>query len=134
MKRELTPWTSPNRKKYESRNPLKRIFVRRFLDVVRDCLAEVEACTILDAGCGEGIVTQEVVRLFPRAKVVGVDTDPILLSQARERNPSADFREGTVTDLPFDSDAFDLVICSEVLEHVPDAEKGLAYSGIRAGM
>src|SRR5262245_60399725 len=71
---------------------------------------DVEA-TLLDAGCGTGGLIR---RLGPRQvgwKWTGVDFSPLALELARERCGSiADLRAGSVTELPFESGAFDAVV------------------------
>ena len=93
---------------------------------------------ILDIGCGEGRHTAAAYR-FPDVTVIGADLDFSSLQGARQR---LDFHDRlgehghgawglSVTDitrLPFADGSFDLVICSEVLEHIPadkDAMKEL---------
>ena len=118
-------YRSDNRRKHESRNPLKRPLVRRFH---RDLLSMLAACpggSLLDAGCGEGIVTRIVGDAFPRFDITGIDVEPQLLAQARQANPRAKFVQGSLSDLHFPDRAFDTVVCSEVLEHVPDPEAAL---------
>ncbi|MBU2551975.1 MAG: methyltransferase domain-containing protein [Proteobacteria bacterium] len=85
---------------------------------------------ILDIGCGSGRHLAEAAR-WKDVVAIGADLRYPDVLQARERlrfhqelgehggGPSACLT-ASVTDLPFDDDAFDLVICSEVLEHIPD--------------
>jgi SAM-dependent methyltransferase len=80
--------------------------------------------TILDAGCGSGVFTYELAKRHPEAQVLGVDSDPELVSRANEVASRAGiancrFQEGDVTRLGFD-EAFDLVLSVDNLEHVED--------------
>jgi SAM-dependent methyltransferase len=70
---------------------------------------------VLDLGAGAGIVRQMNIRgLVDR--VCGVDPDPRVLT-----NPALDEgRIGVGEEIPFDDEAFDLVFCDNVLEHLPD--------------
>ncbi len=93
-------------------------------------------CRVLDVGCGNGRHTAAAFRL-PRAVVVGMDTARPDLKKARDRLEfherlgqhgggiwslcSADGRH-----LPFRGEYFDLVICSEVLEHISAHERAVA--------
>jgi len=89
----------------------------------------VAGARVLDAGCGEGRHAV-AAGLADAAEVVGVDLDPGRLATARadyrehvgaggEETPGL-FLRGDARSLPFPDDAFDVVVCAEVLEHVPD--------------
>ena len=89
-----------------------------------------EGARVLDAGCGEGRHAV-AAGLADAAEVVGLDLDPERLATAREgyreyagteRTETAPgrFLQGDARSLPFPDDAFDVVVCAEVLEHVPD--------------
>lgn len=91
---------------------------------------------VLDVGCGSGRHTAAAKRL-PAARVVGVDRAAAELSAARERlslheklegpgEGRAFLLAGDVLDLPFAAASFDLVLCCEVLEHVPDDRRAAA--------
>ena len=73
---------------------------------------------ILDLGCGSGLSTQELRRVFPQAEIVGVDLSPDMLKAAAKRLPSVVFREGDAAS--FDSSGFDLVFANALLQWVPD--------------
>ncbi|MDM8517320.1 methyltransferase domain-containing protein [Desulfobacterales bacterium HSG16] len=90
---------------------------------------------VLDIGCGSGRHTCEAAR-FANVFAVGADIDIKDLQTAKDRRTSlqqADEYRGRweiaatdVTCLPFSDGFFDLVICSEVLEHIPDQHKAAA--------
>lgn len=78
---------------------------------------------ILDAGCGEGITLEKLVKLFPDRRVVGVDTEPENLEIClRHKLP---VQEGSLYALPFGDSSFDTVLFSEVIEHLDTPEKAL---------
>jgi SAM-dependent methyltransferase len=84
---------------------------------VAETLAAIpaDAVSVLDVGCGDGRLTNRLVDRH--ARVVGVDIAAEALQHVRTETHVA-----PVTALPFADRAFDLVLCTEVLEHLEDAE------------
>jgi len=84
-----------------------------------DCLAGL---SVLDVGCGGGILSEPLARL--RARVVGIDPAPENIETARthaqETGVSIDYRATTVEDLASTGERFDIVLAMEVVEHVAD--------------
>jgi SAM-dependent methyltransferase len=83
-------------------------------------LADLPAGTALDAACGTGRHCVNLARLGHR--VTGVDLTDEMLSVARARLPEAEFRQGSLHELPVDDDAFDVITCALALCHVVDLE------------
>lgn len=81
-----------------------------------------ESATLLEAGCGTGLVLS---RLRPRARqVFGVDLSRGMLAQARRRE--LEVVQASVTSLPFADASFDLVCSFKVLAHVEAIERAIA--------
>lgn len=73
--------------------------------------------TALDVGCGDGFFSSELRRLG--FDVTGIDLSEVALSRARVGNPAGAFiRHDVGTEFPFRSGSFDVVWCSEHLEHL----------------
>jgi ArsR family transcriptional regulator len=81
--------------------------------------------TVLDAGCGDGFLTELLLDRF--AKVIAVDHAPERLAAARARlaGRNVDFRLGEVDALPVPAASVDALFLSLVLHHVPDVEAAL---------
>jgi SAM-dependent methyltransferase len=71
---------------------------------------------ILDAGCGSGRNMVELARL---GTVTGVELSTTSVSLARGRNVG-DVIEGSVAEMPFDADSFELAVSLDVIEHLSD--------------
>jgi SAM-dependent methyltransferase len=108
-----------NLDKYQSRNPVQRYLIRRFLDRVAELSARVAPTTVLDAGCGEGFVHGHLAaRLGGGVAFTGLDVTAAALRESRSRGSGAPLLQGSVTALPLAGASFDLVVCTEVLEHL----------------
>lgn len=93
-------------------------------------LVEIHHATgpILEVGCGTGRTHEGLMRrlvLRPHG-YVGVDVTPAMVERARARYPQADFREGDLFDLPFTDEAFGSVVCTDVLQHLPELDRPVA--------
>jgi len=82
---------------------------------------EIKDKWVLDAGCGTGWFSQRATELG--AKVVSLDLGPELLRQTSKKCRSH-LTAGSVLDLPFGDETFDIVISSEVLEHTVNPSVG----------
>ena len=82
--------------------------------------------SMLDVGCGEGRHIFGVMQEYPMMKCVGLDMDDDSLKKAEEgysyfesiSEVGAKFIKGSAYSLPFPDNTFDLIVCSEVLEHL----------------
>jgi SAM-dependent methyltransferase len=71
---------------------------------------------ILDAGCGSG---RNMVELARYGTVTGIELSPTSVRLARERN-AGEVLEGSVLEMPFADDSFDLAVSLDVIEHLED--------------
>jgi ubiquinone/menaquinone biosynthesis C-methylase UbiE len=116
-----------NRQKYENINPVQRLLISRFLSQVSRLVSELHCTTLLDAGCAEGYVSHHIQQTVESGcSVTGVDIDESALRRGVELVPSMGRLVGNVAALPFRTGEFDLVLCTEVLEHLADPAPVLA--------
>jgi len=107
--------------------PARLTFIRdeivRHFQLRSGGLKPLAGLSVLDIGCGGGLVSEPVARMG--ARVTGLDPgeENILAARAHAepQGLSIDYRIGLVEDLAAAGDMFDAVLCLEVVEHVPDA-------------
>lgn len=116
---------SPNEQKYESGNPILQRLIARFHSRIVEVVRPLGVRTILDAGCGEGYLARHLLDNLPGVELSGVDISEQAIARARERCPEGEFQAATIESLDALGRRFDLVICSEVLEHLDAPEKAL---------
>jgi trans-aconitate 2-methyltransferase len=88
----------------------------------RDLLAQVPRSRVgraVDMGCGPGNSTELIAERFPEAELVGLDTSPAMLEQARKRLPNARFAEADATVWVPEGEV-DLVFANAIYQWVPE--------------
>lgn len=114
--------------KYGSGNPVVRRLMSAFHGTLDELFAQAAPESILDVGCGEGVLTVEWAERLGEGRIVGIDLDdPKLHAEwAGRRRANLEFRCEDATKLSFGDGEFDMATAIEVLEHVPDPEATLA--------
>jgi ubiquinone/menaquinone biosynthesis C-methylase UbiE len=113
--------------KYGSTNPVVKRLMANFEDTLDALFTQAAPRSLLDVGCGEGVLTERWAHRID-GLVVGIDLDdPHLQEQWRERSAdNLEYRVMKAENLPFGDDEFDVATAIEVLEHVPDPEHTVA--------
>jgi len=110
--------------KYHDRNPIVRFSNQRFLSTIALFLRSIHFNSLLDAGCGEGVVLASILDEFQMG-YCGLDLDYDRVHFASMEMTGSMFVNGDAQRLPFSEGSFDLVLLLEVLEHVGDPERVL---------
>jgi SAM-dependent methyltransferase len=97
-------------------------------EYIRRLLAGLKARRSLEVGSGYGRLTPTFASFS--SEHIAVDINPDALAQARVTYPEHDFREASVTALPFPDDHVDLVVTWTVIQHVPPEQIATACAEI----
>jgi 2-polyprenyl-3-methyl-5-hydroxy-6-metoxy-1,4-benzoquinol methylase len=113
--------------KYGSTNPVVRRLMAGFESTLDELFRQAAPGSLLDVGCGEGVLTQQWAGRID-GRVVGIDLDdPQLHAEwAHRQAPNLEYRVMKAENLPFADNEFEVASAIEVLEHVPDPEHTVA--------
>ncbi len=113
--------------KYGSSNPVVKRLMAGFERTLAELFRQAGPRSLLDVGCGEGVLTQQWAQRLA-GRVVGIDLeDPVIQAEwAKRQAPNLEYRVMKAENLPFADGEFDMACAIEVLEHVPDPEHTVA--------
>ena len=114
--------------KYGSTNPIVRRLMAGFERALDELFEQAAPQSLLDVGCGEGVLTHRWAQRLGDRRVVGIDLDDPGLHALWEgrRAPNLEYRVMKAENLPFGDGEFDVGAAIEVLEHVPDPDHTVA--------
>lgn len=83
-----------------------------------------EASSVLEVAAGTGVLTTELVRALPGARITATDLNDAMVKVGSERVRGAEWRRADALALPFADSAFDLVACQFGVMFLPDKPAG----------
>jgi len=112
-------WSTPTPNSEEEK---RWAVIQGFLTYIKRSLGEGTRPEILDLGCGRGWLTNLLSGYGP---IIGIEPIKPVVEYARKMYPQIEFFSGSSGDLLEKGmqGRFDIVVSSEVIEHVPDANK-----------
>jgi len=88
--------------------------------MVTEAIASVKgAPRILDLGCGQGHITCRIRQASPGSEISALDSSISAIEYASDHFPGIDFAVGDAHEAPYAGHYFDIVVCNNLLEHVP---------------
>lgn len=111
--------------KHTSRNPLQRFLINSFYSTLISLANPLLPKTVLDAGCGEGFTLNKLMLNQIGQSIEGVENEKEAIALGKKLFPKANIKQGSIYDLPYKDGSFDLVVCTEVLEHLKYPQKAL---------
>lgn len=114
-----------NYKKHTSSNPLKKFFTENFFNAFLKQIEGLNIETVLDVGCGEGFTLKKLEEKGIGKKLLGIDSSKEAIDLGKKQYPSLDLNLGDIFNIKAKDKSFDLVICTEVLEHLKEPDKAI---------
>jgi len=109
--------------RYTSENEAR--YNEEFAKFTRDLATSLRCTSVLEIGCGTGID----LRLFPDTfQIHGIDLNDNALDIAKEKLTIANFKNASITNLPFEDSSIDFVFTHQLLNYLDEdtLEKGIA--------
>jgi 2-polyprenyl-3-methyl-5-hydroxy-6-metoxy-1,4-benzoquinol methylase len=114
--------------KYGSTNPVVRRLMAGFEHTLQELFTQAAPESVLDVGCGEGVLTEQWATQLGSRPVIGLDLEDAKLAAewTRRRRDNLQFRTTDGGRLPFADGEHDLVAAIEALEHIPEPDRTIA--------
>ncbi len=110
-------------------NPLSALIQNRYEAPRLKAVSRGHAASVLEIGCGQGVGSKIIYRLFNPEQYVGIDLDPRMVNRARKKGSglhNAKYLQGDASNLEFPDGTFDLVVDFGIVHHIPNWQDALA--------
>lgn len=114
-----------NYKKHTHRNPIQRFLLWNFFRNLVSLIAAKQVDSILDVGCGEGFTLNRLKEKGIGKELEGIEYLKTAIELGHKMYPDIKIKQGNIYQLPYKDNSFDLVLCTEVLEHLDKPQEGL---------
>jgi SAM-dependent methyltransferase len=92
----------------------------RLAETVADIVGDRAPDSVLEVGCGTGLVYEAMELRIPGLNYTGCDISGVMLTRAHARFTAAKFDRADAYELPYEDKVFEVTVCFEVLGHIPD--------------
>ena len=114
-----------NYQKHQNSNPIQRYLINNFYENLLSVIKPLKPVKVLDVGCGEGFTLKKLEEKRIGKKNEGIDYSIDAIKIGKKIYPDLNLSRGDIYKLDFSDNEFDLVICTEVLEHLEFPEKAV---------
>lgn len=112
--------------KHNSKNPIVKYLMKNFYKTYIDLINQENISNLVDIGCGEGHLTNilhsDFEKRSKKIKITALEYDDQMVQLANKLYPGLKVKKGDILNL---EDKYDLLIASEVLEHLTEYEKAI---------
>lgn len=117
--------TQSKHDKYKTNNFISNYLVRNFFKEIRKLVGNIEFNSVLDIGCGEGMLFLNIATYINNKKCCAIDFDINEINDASKNLPFCEVKFASAYQIPYENREFELVTCTEVLEHLEEPAKAL---------
>ena len=114
-----------NFRKHISSNPLQKLLINNFYKNLLSAIKDLKIESALDVGCGEGFTLNKLSENKIGKRLEGVDFLETAIELGKKTHPNLILSQGDIYKLKYQNNSFDLVMATEVLEHLKDPKRGL---------
>ncbi len=114
-----------NYKKHTHSNPIQRLLLGNFFKTLTGLISSKKVDSILDVGCGEGFTLNRLRENNIGRRLEGIEYSEAAIELGKRSYPDILITKGDIYNLPYKDKEFDLVLCTEVLEHLEDPKRAL---------
>lgn len=115
-----------NQAKFENKNPVQQGLIGKFQKAFLAELATLQPQSVLEVGAGEGFLLTAMQKQYPSIPIFGIDMNAEALAEGHRLFPQLRLEQGDIYHLSEPDKSWDVVVCSEVLEHLERPLDGLA--------
>lgn len=112
-----------NYRKHANSNPIQKALINNFYRELFKLIKPLKPESVLDVGCGEGFSLKKLEERKIGKVIEGVDYSEEAIRLGKQMYPGLNLSIGNVYDLKYKDNLFDLILCTEVLEHLEDPKK-----------
>lgn len=107
------------------RNTLQKLLRKRFNNNLLKEIKYLNLDSVLDCGCAEGELVKYLKKNKVADRIEGIDISEKAIEKARKVNPHLIIKKGDVYEIPGKSNEFDLVIATQLFEHLKYPRRAL---------
>ncbi len=113
--------------KHNSKNILVKKLMKNFYKTFIEVLKKEQFSSLVDVGCGEGHLTNILqIEFGKNCSIDAFEYESDTVKRANKLYPKLNIRQGDIRTLVVNKE-HDVLIASEVLEHIPDVENGITH-------